>query len=204
MNVPNPLKCLCLMACVFLVAGAADAQPGERRYPIVDTGQERCYDNSREISYPGKGRRLHGQDAQYEGNTPAYKDNGDGTGTDLNTGLMWSKAVDKRKVSLREATRIARTMTLGGHKDWRVPSIKELYSLIDFSGYTGFGGGGERLLEPRALVRSERVPVMVEKDELRVAPSEGEVRRADVAANLSRFGVSAHAEPEAPTALYRI
>ena len=55
---------------------------------------------------------------------------------------MWSKAVDKRKVSLIEAQRIAQRMTLGEYSDWRVPNIKELYSLIDFRGYTGFNPGG--------------------------------------------------------------
>ncbi len=110
--------------------------------PIVDTGQVRCFNNSREIPFSKPGQPFYGQDAQYEGNTPSYRDNGDGTVTDLVTGLMWSKAVDKKKVSLVQAKEIARRMTVGGYTNWRVPNIKELYSLIDFRGYTGFGGRG--------------------------------------------------------------
>ncbi|MCP4042096.1 MAG: DUF1566 domain-containing protein, partial [Gammaproteobacteria bacterium] len=72
---------------------------------------------------------------------PSYLDNGNGTVTDLNTGLMWSQAVDKNKLSLIEAQQTAQRMTLDGYSDWRVPNIKEIYSLIDFRGYTGFGGG---------------------------------------------------------------
>lgn len=105
---------------------------------IVDTGQIKCYDNFREISCPQSGQIFYGQDANYTGLTPSYRDNGDGTISDLNTGLMWSQAVDKSKVSLAEAETIAATMNLGGYDDWRVPNIKELYSLIDFRGYTGF------------------------------------------------------------------
>ncbi len=107
---------------------------------IVDTGQDKCYGNSGRISCPGQKEDFYGQDAQYAGRTPLYKDNGDGTVTDLNTGLMWSKAVDSSKVSLIEAKAIAERMILGGYSDWRVPNIKELYSLIDFRGNTGFSG----------------------------------------------------------------
>jgi hypothetical protein len=53
---------------------------------------------------------------------------------------MWSKAVSPQKLSLDEAQRAAQQMNLGGHTDWRVPTIKELYSLIGFRGYTGFSG----------------------------------------------------------------
>lgn len=108
---------------------------------IVDTGQVECYDNWGAIAYPRPGKPFYGQDAQYEGNNPSYKDNGDGTITDLITGLMWSKAVDETKVSLIEAGKIAQQMRLGGYSDWRVPNIKELYSLIDFRGNTGNSQG---------------------------------------------------------------
>ncbi len=66
-------------------------------YPIVDTGQERCYDNGREIKYPKAGEPFFGQDAQYQGNQPAYRDNGDGTITDLVTGLTWQKDPGPKK-----------------------------------------------------------------------------------------------------------
>jgi len=130
------------MLCVLTLVYWADAQQNDGPYRIVDTGARKCYDNRKEIRFPQQGKAFYGQDAQYEGNTPAYRDNGDGTISDLNTGLTWSKAVDKKKVSLIEAERIAKRMRLGGHRDWRVPNIKELYSLIDFRGYTGFAHGG--------------------------------------------------------------
>jgi hypothetical protein len=100
---------------------------------IVDTGQEACYDNLKEIASPGPGEAFFGQDAHYVGNEPVYRDNGDGTVTDLNTGLMWQQAVGK-KVTFALAAANAATLDLAGHTDWRLPTIKELYSLILFSG----------------------------------------------------------------------
>ncbi len=107
---------------------------------VVDTGQSSCYSNYSENRCAAPGQPFYGQDAQYNGAPPAYRDNGDGTVSDLNTGLMWSKGLDGRKLTPDEAKETARKLTLGGHSDWRVPTIKELYSLIDFRGYTGFSG----------------------------------------------------------------
>ncbi len=108
--------------------------------PMTDTGQTSCYNNNGQITYPKDESPYYGQDAQYKSNLMAYNDNGNGTITDLVTGLIWSKAVDPTKTSLIEAHKIAEKMTLGGYSDWRVPNIKELYSLINFSGNTGFNG----------------------------------------------------------------
>lgn len=113
-------------------AEAAGAGGGFR---VVDTNQNRCYDASgRVISPPRPGEAYYGQDAQFQGLRPAYRDNNDGTITDLNTGLMWQKTPGE-KMSWDQAAAGASSFSLAGHNDWRLPSIKELYSLMDFTGY---------------------------------------------------------------------
>lgn len=102
-------------------------------YPVVDTGQTLCYDHSQLVTPPGMGEAFCGQDAQHNGPQPAYRDNGDGTVSDLVTGLMWQKNPGS-KMTYPEAMAGADTCSLGGYKDWRLPTIKELYSLILFSG----------------------------------------------------------------------
>jgi len=102
--------------------------------PVVDTGQQRCYANGPEIAYPKAGGAYFGQDGQYVGNTPKYKDNRDGTVIDLVTGLIWQKTPDFVKRTQDDAEAYARKLKLAGRDDWRVPTIKELFSLADFRG----------------------------------------------------------------------
>ena len=111
------------------VASAKDALA----YPIVGTGQRQCYDNFSAIAAPPPGQPFYGQDAQHPGSAPAYRDNGNGTVSDTVTGLMWVRARGQ-KMSWADAVAGAKACRVGGHDDWRVPSIKELYSLIQFSG----------------------------------------------------------------------
>ena len=109
-------------------------------YPIIDTGMTRFYGPRGEIPRPKPGEPFYGQDAHYRGIQPAYRDNGDGTVSDLNTGLMWQKTTDARpdtlegRVTWYEGEEYARKLRLGGCDDWRVPSIKELISLVDANG----------------------------------------------------------------------
>ena len=88
-------------------------------YVVVDTGQEGCYDDSQEIGCPLPGEAFYGQDAQYQGIQPDYQDNGDGTVTDLNTGLMWEKTPGD-KVTYDEAVSGADDFSLAGYDDWRL------------------------------------------------------------------------------------
>ena len=120
-----PVFCL-LFSCVVLFAGSLP-------YTIVDTGQIRCYNNTAEIEYPKPDAAFFGQDAHYSGNQPSYKNNGDGTITDLNTGLMWTQK-PFGKMTQPQAAAGASKCKVGGYTDWRLPTIKELYSLILFSG----------------------------------------------------------------------
>jgi len=62
-----------------------------------------------------------------------YTDNGNGTVTDNVTGLMWQKDPGS-KMSYDDAVMGADSFDLAGYYDWRLPTIKELYSLIDFEG----------------------------------------------------------------------
>jgi len=113
-------------------------------YPNVDTGQGACYDASgAAAACPAEGEALFGQDAQFSGNTPGYTDNGDGTISDNVTGLMWQQSPDTNgdgminatdKLTFAEAVAGASMLSLGGYSDWRLPAIKELYSLILFDG----------------------------------------------------------------------
>jgi len=118
---------------VVLAACTAFGTQANLPYAIVDTGQIRCYDNWAEIRYPTTGKSFFGQDAQYNGNQPAYRNNGDGTVTDLITGLMWQADPGTKKTYAQAVAGAAECRT-GGYQDWRLPTIKELYSLILFSG----------------------------------------------------------------------
>jgi Protein of unknown function (DUF1566)/EF hand len=106
---------------------------GQLPYPIVDTGQDRCYNATREITYPDSRAAFFGQDAQVQGLAPSYRDNGDGTVSDRVTGLMWQQDPGKKK-TYSQAVAGARTCRAGGYTDWRLPTLKELYSLIQFNG----------------------------------------------------------------------
>ncbi len=112
-------------------------------YPIVGTNQIKFYNNTTEIAATSVVDEFYGQNANYIGNQPQYVDNEDGTVTDMVTGLMWQQSPDTDgngnieaddKMTYDEAVAGASTFNLGGYTDWRLPTIKEQYSLILFSG----------------------------------------------------------------------
>ncbi|NOR76050.1 MAG: DUF1566 domain-containing protein [Draconibacterium sp.] len=105
-------------------------------YKIVDTNLKTFYNNTSAISEPTEKDDFFGQDAHYNGFQSSYSNNGDSTITDNVTGLIWQQNMGE-KISFDDAFIKAEALTLGGYTDWRVPSLKELYSLILFSGITG-------------------------------------------------------------------
>lgn len=131
MRFPQPHR-LTLAALLLLPLSAPAALP----YAIVGTHQDVCYGPLGTLPCPPMASPWSGQDAQYRGAGPSYTDLGDGTVQDNVTGLMWVQARGP-ELSWDDAKAGAKACRVGGHDDWRLPTVKELYSLMDFRGRSG-------------------------------------------------------------------
>jgi len=147
------IRIVALLAIALVPAALAVAQEG---YTVVDTDQVTCYDNVAEIPCPQPGQPFHGQDAQFPGHAPAYVLGADGlTVHDARTGLTWQRSPDidgdgdidaddkLTWVELQGYPAVLNAIEFGGYGDWRLPTIKELYSLIDFGGIDPSGWEGD-------------------------------------------------------------
>ncbi len=133
----------------FTVTGGGGGPPEvpDLAYRIVDTGQDACFNTRSETAPPASGQPFAGQDAQTAGHQPEYVVSDDGlTVYDAVTGLTWLRSPDTDgdgdidsgdKLTWTELQAYSGALndaTFGGFDDWRTPTIKELYSLIDFRG----------------------------------------------------------------------
>lgn len=116
-------------------------------YTVVDSGQTKCYDNFKPIAPPPPGQPFYGQDAQFHAHPAGYTLAADGlTVHDTVTGLTWQRSPDtdgngvlnrNDKLTLAGAKALPAKLNAakhGGFDDWRLPSIKELYSLFNAGG----------------------------------------------------------------------
>jgi len=116
-------------------------------YAIVDTAQTFCYGETSAEPCPDTGAAFYGQDAQFLGNPPSYALGAEGlTVFDNVTRLTWQRSPDTNgdgalttddKLTHSQAADHCQGLgaeQFGGFDDWRLPSIKELYSLIQFNG----------------------------------------------------------------------
>ena len=93
----------------------------------------------------GYGLTLHGSDKTFfvmyvRGNTNYgtnnFLDNGDGTITDNDTSLMWSKADSGEGMDWEDALAWVQQKNEEnylGYNDWRLPNAKELQSIVDYT-----------------------------------------------------------------------
>ncbi len=71
-----------------------------------------------------------GEDSDYSINLPFYIKNSNGTITDTITGLMWQQA-DGGEMTYEKGIIYADTLTLGAFTDWRLPTPRELFSILN-------------------------------------------------------------------------
>ena len=64
--------------------------------------------------------------------TDVWVANGDGTVSDVATGLLWQQQDDGVVRDHAAAITYCEGLTLAGYSDWRLPNVKELISLVDY------------------------------------------------------------------------
>ena len=79
----------------------------------------------------GGTKRFHVRAVRNTINNPSvrFKDNGNGTITDLVSGLIWQNLLGTTKYTWEQGLSYCENLSLAGYSDWRMPNIKELESL---------------------------------------------------------------------------
>lgn len=108
------------------VEGGSDAAFGVNAV----TGHIKAY--SAEATGPVGGKYIRAVRGDAYGEN-SYVDNADGTVTDEATSLMWAQSDDAVELDWEDALAYANSSVLGGYDDWRLPNVKELQSIVDYT-----------------------------------------------------------------------
>ena len=110
----------------------------------VCTGQNRCYDNKKEIQCPAENENFFGQDANYARlgycipqsfsidnsveNEPVVVDN--------NTGNMWQRVIPPvETLYINDVRAYCTNLVYGGYDDWTLPSVDDFMTIADYGRY---------------------------------------------------------------------
>lgn len=82
-----------------------------------------------------KGDYLYAMAVRGEQFHSYYIDNGNGTVTDTSTGIMWQQKTAENSMNWKNALEYCNNLNLANYTDWRLPTIKELRTLINYNRY---------------------------------------------------------------------
>lgn len=119
-------RAVIVMAAVLL---ASSAQAWG--WTVPGSGVNTCYDNTGAIPCPSPGQPFHGQDGNLA-QPHSLTDNGL-TVTDNATGLTWQKTPDGVARDWATATSSCDQLDLDSQSDWRLPSQRELATIVGHS-----------------------------------------------------------------------
>ncbi|WP_437731257.1 DUF1566 domain-containing protein [Sorangium sp. So ce1335] len=106
-----------------------------------DSATKRCTEGETTVDEcPGPSEPLFGQDGNYRIAVPSYTER-DGTVTDAVTGLVWEKVTESAAFTMADAREHCATLAtqqLGGLATWRLPTLRELESILDLGRYPAF------------------------------------------------------------------
>ena len=93
--------------------------PSEPATRVLKTGQTKWY--------------AHYDDGHLQrGVSHNFTDNGDGTITDNNTGLIWQKDANTTLMTYDEASAYCKDLNIGGITSWQLPALSQLKYLVDY------------------------------------------------------------------------
>ncbi|AGP37186.1 DUF1566 domain-containing protein [Sorangium cellulosum] len=121
--------------------GGTGGGPPTAEVTWPDSPTRRCSDGTIVLdACPGPSDPFFGQDGNYEIAVPSYTED-DGTVKDSVTGLTWEKVTESGTFTLQGATEHCTTLSadqVGGIATWRLPTRRELVSILDFGHTTAF------------------------------------------------------------------
>ena len=110
----------------------------------ICAGQNKCYNNEKEIPFPAEGEEFFGQDAQFarlgyctpQSYSIDYSVENEPVVVDNNTGMMWQQKIPPlEELYIEEVNGYCNNLVYGGYDDWRLPSVTDFVTITDFGRY---------------------------------------------------------------------
>ena len=108
----------------------------------ICTGQDKCFNDSEEMTCPAEDEDFSGQDFQYADLGTCIPKafrvetmSGDNVVVDINTELMWQQVILTETLTWEDAVSHCENLEYAGYSDWRLPNPQELLTIVDNSKY---------------------------------------------------------------------